>query len=242
MAYLKRADCELYYEVYGSGEPLLMLHGNGEDSSYFEHQITYFQQYYQVIVMDMRGHGKSSFGRMSLNFSLFAEDVVALLKEFHYASVHVLGFSDGGNTALTLALEHPSYVRSLILNGADASPKGVKKSVQIPIVIGYAILWLCALCSKNARKKKEIMGLMVRHPHISIEDLHKISVASLVLVGNKDMIKEEHSQCIAKTLQNAQCCILEGSHFIAHENPIAYNQAVEKFLIKQTKAGVREKF
>lgn len=232
MAWLQREDtCKLYYEIHGDGkETLLLLHGNGEDVSCFTHQIPFFKQYYRVIVMDMRGHGKSSLGHRELDFFLFAQDVKALLDELKITSVHMLGFSDGGNTAMTFALQYPTYLTSLILNGANRNTKGIKAHVQIPIIIGYKML--CLFPFAQTRQKRQVMGLMVHYPHISLEAIKQIQVPTLVLVGSNDMVKSAHSKELADTIPNAELQILQGSHFLVNEAYQEYNECVLTFLKK----------
>ena len=142
----------------------------------------------------------------------------------------LLGFSDGGNIALTFALKHPERVHSLILNGANLYPAGVKLSVQIPVVIGYYMASAVAVCSRKARRNKEILGLMVKEPQIRPEELKKLKIRTLVIAGDQDMIKESHTRLIHENIPGAKLVILPGDHFIAGKNPAEFNRAVEDFL------------
>ena len=132
-------DVSLHYEERGIGMPLILLHGNGEDLTYFKHQIEHFSKSRRVIAVDTRGHGKSPRGTAPFTLAQFAEDLLRFLNERKLEKADILGFSDGGNIALLFALTHPERVGKLILNGANLSPKGVKAWVQIPVVIGYRI-------------------------------------------------------------------------------------------------------
>ena len=231
MYYTTKDGCQLYYEVYGKGETLVLLHGNGEDGTYFKNQIEYFQQFYQVVVIDMRAHGKSQYTNTELNFMVFAQDVVGILEYMGLEKVHLLGFSDGGNTALTIALHYPNYVESLIVNGADLHPSGVKRRYQIPIIIGYAIL--CMFPMASVKKKREVMNLMVHHPNIKPVQLHTILCPTLVLVGDHDMITRKHSLQIAHAITNATFKEIKGTHFIALKESTTYNRVVKEFLDAQ---------
>lgn len=230
MAYMKLQDCTLYYELHGKGEPLLLLHGNGEDHRYFCHQITYFSQHYQVIVVDMRGHGQSEMGLTPLSFALFADDVKALLTYLHIAKVHILGFSDGGNTAMVFSLSYPEYVETLILNGANYHPNGMKCHVQLSIVFTYKLLSLCTMWITAWKDKQQIMGLMVHQPDITIAQLEMIRARTLVLVGEHDMVKESHSRNIAEVIPHAIFMKIRGNHFIANKEWQTFNPLVLKFL------------
>jgi len=132
-------DIKLHYTETGSGDPLILLHGNGENGSYFEHQIACFSNQYRVIAVDTRGHGKSPRGNAPFTIRQFAEDLRHLMDQLQMDRAILLGFSDGGNIALVFALNYPERVEKLILNGANLDAKGVKRTVQLPIEIGYRI-------------------------------------------------------------------------------------------------------
>ena len=107
-------DIALAYQEKGSGEPLILLHGNGEDSSYFRHQIAHFQDRYRVIALDTRGHGKSPRGSAPFTIRQFARDLLDFLEIHGIADAVLLGFSDGANIAMRFAMEHPERVKALI--------------------------------------------------------------------------------------------------------------------------------
>ena len=148
-----------------AGPTLILLHGNGEDHTYFVKQIPAFSPHFRLVLMDTRGQGQSTGGDGELNFSVFAADLLALMDHLQIAKAHLLGFSDGGNLALTFALAHPERVQSLILNGANLGPGGVKLSTQLPIVLGYGCCRLLSPFSRKARQNGAVLGLMVNHPH-----------------------------------------------------------------------------
>ena len=223
-------DIQLNYIEQGQGKPLILLHGNGESCDYFEHQITYFSKNYRVIAIDTRGHGQSARGDKPFTIKQFAEDLHDFMNEKGITKANILGFSDGGNIALTFALKYPEKVEKLILNGANLFPSGVKPLYQWPIVIGYHIAKLFSKKSEKAHHNTELLGLMVNEPHIEPSELTLLTMPVLVIAGTKDMIKESHTKLIYKSLPNAQLVILDGDHFIANRHPEAFNAAVEKFL------------
>ena len=220
----------LHFIQRGEGEPLLLLHGNGEDSSVFSAQMDYFSPKYRVMALDTRGHGKSPRGTAPFSIETFAEDLLDFLDQQGLEKVHLLGFSDGGNIALTFALRHQERLMSLILNGADLFPSGVKPSVQVPIVLGYWAARAAALFSRDAVPKMELLRLMVKEPHIPPEALGAIRVPTLVIAGTGDMIKEEHTRLIHRQIPGSRLALIPGDHFIAQKNPEPYNRAVEEFL------------
>ena len=225
-------DIELFYTKTGSGPPLLLLHGNGEDGTYFVHQIEDFSHDFTVYAIDTRGHGKSPRGTAPFTISQFADDLLAFMNQQGLPQADILGFSDGGNIALIFALRHPDRVRRLILNGANLGPKGVKPLVQLPIVLGYHVASLFK--SPKARAKAELLGLMVREPHIDPSELKKLTMPALVIAGTRDMIQERHTRLIAASLPNSRLAIIPGNHFIANKTPSAFNRAVRQFLEEES--------
>lgn len=226
-------DIQLHYVEKGSGPPLLLLHGNGENSDYFCHQIDYFQETFHVYAPDTRGHGKSPRGAAPFTLEQFALDLEDFMDEKGIGKADILGFSDGANIALLFALKNPGRVRRLILNGADLFPKGVKRSVQIPIIIGYGIVSFLALFNKKAIPKKEMLGLMVTQPSIAPEELSSLDMPVLVIAGTKDMIRLSHTQLIARSIPGSKLAILEGDHFIASRKWESFDRSVDAFFTER---------
>ena len=225
-------DIELFYTKTGSGPTLLLLHGNGEDSTYFVHQVEEFSRDFTVYAIDTRGHGKSPRGAAPFTISQFADDLLAFMDRQGLPRADILGFSDGGNIALIFALRHPDRVRRLILNGANLDPKGVKPLVQLPIVLGYHLASLSK--SPKARAHAELLGLMVNEPHIDPAELKKLTMPVLVIAGTKDMIQERHTRLIANRIPGARLALIPGDHFIASKAPTTFNRAVRQFLEEES--------
>lgn len=223
-------DIVLHHREKGQGEPLILLHGNGEDGGYFEHQLDYFSDRYRVIAVDTRGHGQSPRGSLPFTIQQFCCDLCRFMERLGLADAILLGFSDGANIAMAFAMQHPDKVKALILNGGNLDPKGVKRRVQLPIVLGYKIASHFAAKSPEAQKNAEMLGLMVLEPHVDPASLAKITAPTLVISGTKDMIKTAHTKVIAQSIPHARLAILPGDHFIANKRPTAFNQAVEDFL------------
>lgn len=226
-------DTELFYTECGKGEALILLHGNGEDHTYFEHQISFFSPSYKVIAADTRGHGRSPRGDGEFTLRRFADDLYAFMRSKGIQSANILGFSDGANIAMLFALKHPEMVHRLILNGGNIDPSGVKRSVQIPIEIGYSIAKKHAAKSEKALRNAEVLGLMVNEPHITPEMLNSITARTLVIAGTHDMIKRSHTELIAESLPDSSLCFIKGNHFIANKKPQEFNAAVHRFLKEQ---------
>ena len=223
-------DIQLNYIIAGQGFPLVLLHGNGEDHTYFKRQMGPFSERYQVFALDTRGHGRSPRGTAPFTLEQFAEDLKGFLDSREIRRCHLLGFSDGANIALLFALKYPDRVEKLVLNGADLYPAGVKLSTQVPIVLGWGMLQLIRRFDKKAQPKWELLDLMTTQPHIKPASLSALTMPVLVAAGERDMIREKHTWLIARSIPNSQLAILPGDHFGARRNWQAFNPVVLEFL------------
>lgn len=223
-------DIKHFFMEKGQGEPIILLHGNGENCGYFKGQIDEFSNYFHVYAIDTRGHGKTPRGTMPFTIRQFADDLLGLMDEQGIDKAHLLGFSDGGNIAMVFAIQYPDRVNRLILNGANLNADGVKKTTQIPIEIGYKIARMFADKSDSARSNAEMLGLMVNDPNVMPDELAGIKAKTLVIAGTKDMIKKEHTKQIADNISSAKLVFINGDHFIASKCPKEFNRAVLDFL------------
>lgn len=223
-------DIQLNYTTAGQGFPLILLHGNGEDHTYFKHQMGPFSEKFRVIALDTRGHGQSPRGTAPFTLEQFAEDLKGFLDSREISRCHLLGFSDGANVALLFTLKYPEYVEKLVLNGADLYPSAVKLSTQVPIVLGWELLQAIRRFDKKAQPKWELLDLMTTQPHIKPASLAALTMPTLVAAGDRDMIREKHTRLIARSIPNSQLAILPGDHFVARRNWQAFNPLVLNFL------------
>ena len=223
-------DISLFTREAGAGEPLVLLHGNGESGAYFQKQMPALSARYHVFAPDTRGHGQSPRGTAPFTLSQFADDLCAFFDEHGIDKAHLLGFSDGGNIALLFTLRYPSRVKSLILNGANLCPAGVKRRYQIPIEWGYRLTKRPAARDPKAKAKHELLGLMVLEPQIDPAALASLSVPTLVIAGTHDMIADAHTRLIARSIPGAKLVLLSGDHFIAARQAAAFNETVLQFL------------
>lgn len=224
-------DIQLFYEELGSGEPMLLLHGNGEEHGYFQHQIEHFSKSHRVIAIDTRGHGKSPMGEKEFSIKQFAQDLDDFMVEMGLEKAIILGFSDGANIAMEFALAHRDKVSKLILNGGNIEPCGVKAIYQIPTVLEYWWLNVLGIFTDRMRQRKMLLRLMVKEPHITPTQLATLNMTTLVIAGTNDMIRESHTKYIASSIPNSVLKIIPGDHFIAAANPECFNQAVESFIL-----------
>ncbi len=224
-------DIQLNYAEKGEGFPLILLHGNGEDASYFVHQLQHFSKCFRVIAVETRWHGESPRGTAPFTIRQFAEDLHDFMMEHEIPKAHILGFSDGGNIALIFAMRYPEMVERLIVNGANLTTDGTKPSFQIPIEQTYRELLAAPNLSPRGQRKLALYGVMVNDPNIPTEDLAGIKAKTLVIAGTDDVIEEAHTRLIYENLPDAELQFIEGTHFIAAEEPELFNQAVERFLM-----------
>jgi pimeloyl-ACP methyl ester carboxylesterase len=226
---------KMYCEIYGEGQPLLIIHGNGGSIADFKYQIPYFSKNYKVIVADNRAQGKSADPGDSLTYEMMADDYAALLTEMKIDSAYVIGWSDGGINGLLLAIRHPEKVKKLAVTGANLQPD---TSAVYPEVIELVKPVYDRLKNKPNRSAREktswkLMQLLIDHPHIPLEDIRKISCPSLVIGGDHDVIREEHTMLIFKNIPKAYLWILPNS---GHSTPVVYkddfNRIVGDFFSK----------
>jgi pimeloyl-ACP methyl ester carboxylesterase len=224
-------DAALYYESYGDGEPLLLLHGNNQSISAFLNQVTEFSAHYKVISVDTRGHGNSTDHTTgTLTYELFAADMVKLLDSLNLKKVNVLGWSDGGITGLIMAMKYPEYVNKLAVTGANLSPgtDAVKEIVRREVQ--ESIDELQGKTDKQSLDQKRIYELVLDEPRLAFEDLQQIKAHTLVMAGQNDIILEDHTRQIAENIPNARLVIFKNaSHFVPYYNAAEFNRTVLEF-------------
>lgn len=230
--FVQSGDARIAYYEYGAGAPLVLLHGNGEDSAYFAAQMEVFARCFRVVAVDARGHGKSDFGKGRLSFDRSADDLQTVLDALSIRKAHILGFSDGGNLAIKFALRYPDMVNRLVLNGANVRMLlGVRARDQLGVYPAVAVLSLLAPFSDAARQKREVLCLMTRGYGVTFPDLARLQAPTLVLVGENDMIRRAETNRILRSLPHAALCVIAGAdHFCAAGAPNRFNAAVLKFL------------
>ncbi len=178
---------KLYYETYGSGEPLIMLHGNGGSIEAFSNQIPFFEKYYHVIAIDSRLQGKSGGSPDTISYSLMASDFNALLNQLHIDSAYVLGWSDGGINGLLMALKYPDKVKKLAISGANTTPDSTAfKYSDILSMRNFVEHDTTASKTEIALNK-----MMLDEPNISYDSLKQIHCPVLVMAGDHDIIKPD---------------------------------------------------
>lgn len=222
---------KLHFVEKGSGEPMILLHGNGEDHSYFEHQIEHFSQTHKVIALDTRGHGKSPLGTAGFSIKQFACDLNDFMDEQGIPEAIILGFSDGANIAMEFALAHPEKASKLILDGGNIFPRGLKMKYYVSIILSYWAYSLLGVFSTRFKFTTMLFRLMVKEPQIRPEQLEALgNIPTLVIAGTDDMIKDKHTRLIASSIPNSVLKIIDGDHFVASKNPESFNESIDSFI------------
>lgn len=188
-------DYDPAFEEAGSGPALILLHGNGEDRTWFVHQIRGLCRIRHVYALDTRGHGQSPRGQAPFTLEQFAADLKAFMDRKQLEQADILGFSDGANTALLFALRHPERVRRLILAGGDLYPEGMKPEELSELQREYR-------CAQG--RQKELLSLMVNEPAVDPARLADLNLPVLVTAGSDDLILEEHTRLMAQSIPQAR--------------------------------------
>ena len=223
----------LYYETYGSGEPLLLIHGNGGSIGDFAAQIPFFRTRYRVIAMDSRDQGKSSDSSGSLTYEKMTDDLAALLDHLNTGPVNVVGWSDGGIEALLLGIRHPQKVKKIVAMAANLNP--TDKAVQPEIIAGVkkmiADMPATVRNTSQGRRELRVISIVLEQPNIDPRALEKIIAPTLVLASDHDLIRDEHTVEIYHHLPNGRLAIFpSATHMIPFDDPATFNSTVERFL------------
>jgi len=226
---------KMYCETYGSGSPLLMIHGNGGNLGAFAGIIPWFAKKYQVIATDSRAHGKSTDPKDSLSFEMMADDEAALLDSMHIKTAYVIGWSDGGIVALLLAMRHPGKVIKLASTGANLWPDStaIIPSAWKEEKAYYDTSHIKIFTTPKEKNDWKIFMLDWLQPNIPLSALHNIKCPSLIIGGDHDVITLEHAVVIYKNIPQANLWILPDSgHATLAEHKDEFNKKVDDFFVQ----------
>jgi pimeloyl-ACP methyl ester carboxylesterase len=223
---------KLYYEAYGVGEPLLLVHGNGGSIADFKAQIDYFRKRYKVIAMDSRDQGKSGDSPDNVTYEKMTDDLAALLDHLNTGPVNVLGWSDGAIEALLLGIRHPAKVKKIAAMAANLNPS--EQAIYPEAISGFKS-WLDSIrpaAEKTPEGKRllKVATITLDEPHIEANALEAIIAPTLVLASDHDVAREEHTLEIYHHLPNSQLCVFpDATHMIPYDDPARFNAAVDRF-------------
>lgn len=250
-------NIEMYYEIHGAGEPVLLIHGLGSSSKDWEYQIDDLAKYYQVITLDVRGHGRSTKAAGNYSIKLFADDISTLMSSLNIQSFHVVGLSMGGMIAFQLAVAHPQLLKSMVI--VNSGPGFVNANLKIKLKIKLRLFMLIVLPMKSVAKTIAA-GLFPANAQQALRDLfvqrfcendkqsylksmralikwnvcnelNKISCPSLILSADQDYTSVKSKQEYASQMIRAELQVIKNSHHaLPVEKPAEFNQAVLHFL------------
>lgn len=250
----------MYYAVYGHGPPLLLIHGGLGSSDVWAGVIPLLDKQHEVIVADSRGQGRSTQTSEQLTYGLMANDYLALLDDLKITKATVVGWSDGGNIELDLAIHHPDRLTALFSQAANASPDGLvafppspkqgylsrlrhylgteKERVETVLAIEKARLMATLGYPESGppppslAQRREIFRLWATEPHDSEQQLASIRVRTAIVTGDHDnVVRLDHTKYLARTIPGAQLIILpDVGHAAVLQDPVGYAQAVLNFV------------
>jgi pimeloyl-ACP methyl ester carboxylesterase len=223
---------KFYYEVYGVGEPLLVVHGNGGSIADLAAQIAHFRKRYKVIAMDSRNQGKTGDSSDKLTYEMMADDLAALLDHLNTGPANVLGWSDGGIEALLLAIRHPAKVKKIAAMAANLNPTEEALRPEL-LALVRSMVEAVPVAEKETpkgRREMAVTRLLFEEPHIDLKVLEAITAPTLIMAGDHDIIRDEHTVAIYQHIPNSQLAILpNATHMAPFDDPVLFNATVERF-------------
>lgn len=209
-------NVNLYYEEYGEGQPIILLHGNQETHDIFDKLIDKLKNNYKVYAIDSRGHGKSE-NTVDISYSLMCDDIIEFIKKLNINKPILYGFSDGGIVGLLVSIKEPDLLSNLIISGANTTPDILSSSFKILTKLMYFFT------------RSKYIKMMLKEPNIKTNELNSITIPVHVLAGEKDIVKYEHSKYIADSIKNSTLEIIKNEN---HGSYIIHNEKIYDIIIK----------
>jgi len=234
---------KIYYEEYGSGTPLLLLHGGFGSIHDFQKVIPELSKHFRVIAIDSPGHGRSEQAD-TLSFKLMASYFSEMMDRMQLDSVNVIGYSDGGIAALLLAVQRPDKVKKILVSGANSRMSGIKpEMLEVIKLINPEFIeknqkeWLLDYQSKSPERDKwkkyvsDMTAMYSKEEVIEKEKLSQLRAKVLVVLGDRDVVKLEHGLEMYRTIPGSLFCVLPDTpHEVFSENPDLINKIGIEFL------------
>ena len=238
---LETHGIRMYYEIHGHGSPLLLLHGGAGNGMQFEKQLPAFTSTHRCIVPDCCAQGRTTDRPGPLTYHAMAEDMIALLDHLHLKRVDIMGWSDGGNIGLDIAMHHPERVKHLVTFGANFQPDGLNpqdvewnnNATAESFGPGMRDGWtkLNPQPEHFEQAMNKIIALWRTLPRWSLADLRTIRAKCLICAGDHDLIRSDHTADLAKSIPGAEMWIVpNASHSAMIEHPDLVNPKVLEFL------------
>jgi pimeloyl-ACP methyl ester carboxylesterase len=229
---------KVWYATFGHGEPVVLLHGGLANANYWGQQVRALEGRYQVIVMDSRGHGRSSRDAQPFGYDLMASDVLALMDHLGVKKAAIVGWSDGAIIGLDIAMHHPERVSKLFAFAANSDPSGVADIAKSDVFnafiarAGDEYKQLSPTPGEYKTFVAEITKMWESQPHWTDTDLAKISVPTWIVDGDHDeAIKRENTEFMAAHVPGAGLLLQpEVSHFSFLQDPEQFSNDLLHFL------------
>ncbi|GAB6909700.1 conserved hypothetical protein [Desulfosarcina cetonica] len=235
--YVRAGDADIHFVSYGRGPSVLLLHGG------LSNRLSWFAQLpwlvvsgRRVVVPDTRGHGLSGLGEGGLSYRRLAADAVAILDRLGIAQTDVVGWSDGGNTALLLALGWPRRVRRMVVISANFNPAGLtpeahRDTFEASRGLTYWLRrWWTGAGDRLRALEARIKRMWRMRPNLQLADLAKMGAPTLVIVGEKDVVSLAHARQMAEALGHGTLAIVPGGHFTPVTHARRVNALIAAFL------------
>jgi pimeloyl-ACP methyl ester carboxylesterase len=232
--YFNSDDVSIYYETYGAGRPVLVLHGGLGSIEGMSYQIRALAKSHFVIAADSRGHGRSTDSNAPLSYSLMSDDMSKLLDHLQINRVDVVGWSDGGIIGLDLAIRRPERIKSLVAISANYDVNGIVDSPTLESEVPRVPLRYMLFAPDPGHWPvfyRKVHSMWRTQPHYTLNDLGRIKAPTLVMVGEFDIVKREHSTQLAKAIPGGREFIVEGAtHTVPNDKPEIVNRQILSFL------------
>lgn len=238
--YVPIHQLNIWYATYGKGEPVILLHGGLANSDYWGRLIPALQQHYRVIVMDNRGHGRSTLGDEPISYHLMAEDVLGLMDYLKIKKAAIVGWSDGANIGLDLAIHHPEKLTKLFALAGNTNPEAtldVSKSPAFDEFVArikkeYLNLSLTPSVKSYNTLRQRVEKMWASEPNLTKQMLERITTPTWIVIGDHDeAVKRSDAEYMAKTIPNAGLLIEPNAgHFVFLQHPEMFNDDVLNFL------------
>jgi pimeloyl-ACP methyl ester carboxylesterase len=238
--YVEREGARIWYAAYGVGRPVFLLHGGlGHSGNWGKQVPALVESGYRAVVIDSRGHGRSTRDERPYSYELMAGDVLAVMDDLGLEQAGFVGWSDGACTALILADREPVRAAGVFYFACNMDPSGAREDFEFT-----PILQRCVSRHKQDYARlsatpaafdefSEAVGLMQRtQPNYTAQDLGRIMVPVAIVQSEHDeFIKREHAEYLARSIPGAEFVLLPGvSHFAPLQRPAEFNRAVLAFL------------
>jgi pimeloyl-ACP methyl ester carboxylesterase len=240
--YVESNSVSIYYETFGSGPPVLVLHGGLGSLEDMGYQIRALAESHFVIAADSRGQGRSTDSDKPLSYTLMADDMCKLLDQLKIPRADVVGWSDGGIIGLDLAMRHPELVRKLVAISANFDASGVPENLEDEIVVPRMPLRYRIQAGDSNHWPviyRKVVALWRTQPHYSPTELGQIKAPTLVMAGEFDIVKPQHTARLAQAIPHSEVLIVKGAtHSVPMDKPEIVNSEILKFLHRSRPDGL----